>query len=270
MRRLVRLVLILALVAGAAWSAANWQRFTLFFFDPGRVDPAAVGLANLRDVTRDGVVLWVADPAPGKPVIFYLPGNAGNLANRAGRFRAFMARGYGLVALGYPGSSGSTGKVTAANIERVVAEMYHALPDIVGKGPVVLYGESIGTGFAVLLNASVATDPAKEAQSPAAILLEAPYTSVRALGHVHYAMLGPLIDLIPEPIPSLDRAPQIKIPLLVLHGTKDRVVPISMGREIFAASQTADKRMIEVAGAGHVNVWQPDAQRALFGFLDRF
>ena len=59
-------------------------------------------------------------------------------------------------------------------------------------------------------------------------------------------------------------------PLLVLHGTADRLVPLSEGERVFAAAASRDKKMLELADRDHSGLWDDEGQKALYAFLDRF
>ena len=259
-----RLAFLLILLVGATTALAwNAEALLLYHFDNTRISSADAGEPRLREVNRDGIILWVAPPAPGKATVLYFHGNAGNLASRAGRFRAFLDRGFGVVAMAYPGSSGSSGTQTADTFTALALDSFAALPALVGPGPFVLYGESLGTGIAVHLAARAPTPPD-------AMVLEAPYTSIRDATRVHYPQLGNLVERLPDLLPSKDLIGVRGVPLLVLHGSEDQVIPVEMGREIHRLSGARDKILHVVPGAGHANVWQPSAQQVLYDFLDRF
>ncbi len=264
MRRLALALLLLGL--GSAALALNAERALVFFFDPTRVDPPDLRLQEViwRADGGEELVLWVARGAPGRPVILYFHGNAGNLAARAGRFSAFLDRGYGLVAMAYPGSSGSTGRQTSEVIARLAAGLYAALPGLVGPAPVVLYGESLGTGVAIELAAGLPADKA-----PAGLVLEAPYTSILDIGRRSYPLVARWLHWLGNPWVSRDAIARVPVPTLILHGTRDAVVPPEMGQALFELSPARDKQLVLVDGAGHADVWQPQATQALFAFLDR-
>ncbi len=248
----------------------KFEQSMVYPLDATEVAPADAGVPNMQAVRfasgKETLVLWVAKPKAGKPVILYFHGNAGNLANRARRFDAFKKRGFGVVAMAYRGSSGSTGKPTQKGILLDAINVYQALPDLVGTAPVILYGESLGTGVAVLL----ADNPALASTPPAAMVLEAPYTSVPDVTRRIYPKLKPILFLMKNRWPSLRHIRNLDIPLLILHGTNDPLIPIEMGREIYDASPATDKTFFAVQGAGHNDVWQPEAKVALYGFLKRF
>ena len=248
----------------------KFEQSMVYPLDATEVAPADAGVPNMQAVRfasgKETLVLWVAKPKAGKPVILYFHGNAGNLANRAPRFDAFEKRGFGVVAMAYRGSSGSTGKPTQKGILRDAINVYQALPDLVGTAPVILYGESLGTGVAVLM----ADSPELANTPPAAMVLEAPYTSIPDVTRRIYPKLRPLLFLMKNRWPSLRHIRNLDIPLLILHGTDDPLIPIEMGRGLFDASPVNDKTFFAVQGAGHSDVWQPDAKVALYAFLDRF
>lgn len=265
-----RLLLILVLL-GAATTAFAWnvEALLLYHFDKTRISPADAGEPRLREVQRDGIILWVATPKSGRPTVLYFHGNAGNLANRTRRFTAFLNQGFGVVAMAYPGSSGSTGEQTAEQFTRLAVRTYLELPKLIGGGPVVVYGESLGTGIATHVAASAAADPGKGIGPPAGLVLEAPYTSIRDATRHHYPQLGKLVERLPDLLPSAHWIQRTAAPLLILHGSEDQVIPVEMGHEMHRLSAATDKTLHVIKGAGHVNVWQPEAQRVLMRFIAR-
>ncbi|AXX98431.1 alpha/beta hydrolase [Profundibacter amoris] len=248
----------------------KFEQSMVYPLDPTEVSPANAGVPQMQAVRftsdKETLVLWVAKPKAGKPVILYFQGNAGNLANRAPRFASFQKRGYGVVAMAYRGSSGSSGKPSQKSILRDAINLYQSLPNLVGDAPVVLYGESLGTGVAVLM----ADNPKLANTPPAAMVLEAPYTSLPDITRRIYPKFKPILFLMKNRWPSLRHIRNLDIPLLVLHGTDDPLIPIEMGREMFDASPATDNTFFAVQGAGHNDVWQTDAKVALYAFLNRF
>ena len=253
------------------------ERFVLYPFDPSHVEPADAGLSGVTEHRfhndDETLIAWTADPAPGKPVILYFHGNAGNLAVRAGRLRRFLDRGYGLFAPAYRGSSGSTGTPSEAALTWDAETAYHALftrfSDL-PAGRVILYGESLGTAVAIALMATPSTNSHKGFGPPAAILLEAPFTSISDLAEHHYPGTGDFAAKLENKWPSLTRAEALGPPLLVLHGTKDDLIPIEMGRQIFAAAPSRRKDFLTVKGAGHTDLWRSDTLPRLWRFIDQF
>lgn len=274
---MIRLLSILTVLGFIGWlSLDRIEALVIYPFDGTDVAPTDVGLPGVTarafdtggDTGGETLVVWTAPPKPGKPVVFYLHGNAGNLANRAGRFRHFLARGYGLVAMAYRGSSGSSGTPTQAGITADVRALWAALHHFIPNGaPVVIYGESLGTGVATvaLINSAVT-----KSRPPAALILESPYTSIFDVGRALYPTLAPYFPDLSSPWNSLAAAPAITLPLLVLHGTQDEMIPQAQGRAIFDAALSTDKQFLAVQGAGHTTLWRSDTLPALWRFIDRF
>ncbi len=268
--RLKIIGIISVLAFGFFGLTGRGERMMLYPFDATQISPATAGVSKMHEVLfetgGETLVLWVAKPKADKPTILYFHGNAGNLANRAPRFQTFTKRGFGVVAMAYRGSSGSTGTPSQQDIITDAVNVYMSMPQLVGDGTVIFYGESLGTGVAVLSASSKTVSQ----HTPAAIVLEAPYTSITDVARHAYPQLGSAVNVLQDKWPTKDWIGGLDIPLLVLHGAKDALIPIEMGRDVFELSPATDKVFHAVKGAGHNNVWQPQAQAALLRFLSRF
>ncbi|MBI3724866.1 alpha/beta hydrolase, partial [bacterium] len=106
----------------------------------------------------------------------------------------------------------------------------------------VIYGHSLGT--------AVATELALR-RPAAALVLESPFTSMTEMVRRAVPFLDPK-DLVSERYDTVGKAPRLEVPLLVIHGTRDRTIPFSMGRAVFDAAPEP-KRFLEVPGGGHVD-----------------
>ena len=91
------------------------------------------------------------------------------------------------------------------------------------KKNIILYGESLGTGVATELG---------QDNSFAGIILESPFTSIANVAKIYYPYL-PIDLLIKDRYDSIKKIKSIKIPILIMHGKKDNVVPFKMGVELF-------------------------------------
>lgn len=270
----MRVLTFLGLLAFTSWLTQDrLEAMVIYPFDGRAEAPETVDLPGVtaQNVERgdDTLVIWTAPPKAGKPVIFYLHGNAGNLADRAGRFRRFLARGYGLVAPAYRGSSGSTGTPSEAVITEDIAALWQTWPKLIpaprgAHPPVIVYGESLGTGVAVVALLS------KARAQPDGVILEAPYTSIPDVAAHSYPQLAPLADLLQNRWPSLDHARAITMPLLVIHGTDDALIPQSQGRAVFAAAVSRDKDFLNVGGGAHTTLWRSDVLPRMWRFIDAY
>ncbi len=122
--------------------------------------------------------------------------------------------------------------------------------------PLVLYGESLGTAMALRVAADDIGD---------AIVLEAPFTSFLDIVAAQYPLEN-LGDLCGPTLGQPPHARDIRLPLLVIHGEIGKVVPIVLGREIFAAPGSPEKQFLEIAREGHRTLWTPGMQSALYAF----
>ncbi len=234
-------------LGGALWA---FQDSLIYFPSTARpAPPEAYGLRGVEEVTvrtADGLGLlaWHAPPAqPGAPVILYLHGNGGNLAHRAARLREVQARGWGALVLQWRGYGGNPGRPGEAGL---LADAEAALGVLraegVPPGRTVLWGESLGTGVAVRL-------AAERPEAAAALVLESPYTSLLELARLHYPFL-PSGLLLRDRYDSLSRIGAVRVPMLIVQGGRDTLVPPSMGRALAEAAR-APVQLREQPEAGH-------------------
>jgi fermentation-respiration switch protein FrsA (DUF1100 family) len=82
-------------------------------------------------------------------------------------------------------------------------------------------------------------------------MLLSAFTAVRELGRLHYPIIP--TALIPDAYPNLRRIHELHAPLLVLHGERDDIAPLSHGRALFE-SAPQPKRLHVFPGLGHNNL----------------
>lgn len=249
-------VLTAMLAIAVVGLAPRIERALLYMPDPHRVSPAEAGLAHVDErIIRmaDGVdvIVWWAKARPGQPTLLYFHGNGGSLAGRAERIAAYQARGRGVFMMSYRGYGGSGGRPAEADNVRDGVAAYDALvAEGVEPARIVLYGESLGTGVAVQVAGR---------RPVAGVILDAPYTSIAEVGAMHYPWL-PVRLLMRDRYDSITVIGNIRAPLLVLHGDADLVIPVEMGRRLYAAAPEP-KTLAIIPGAGH-------ADHYLFGSFD--
>ena len=251
-------VLKIVLVAIAVWAlvalaAFIGQRRLMYFPNRARVAPAQVGLADVEEKvlhTPDGarVLAWYGKARPGQPTLLYFHGNGGSLFERAERVRRFMGAGWGIYIMTYRGYGGSSGFPSeAAN----VADAGLAYDDVTAQGvaaeKLFLYGESLGTSIA----ARIALD-----RPAAGLVLEAPFTSAVAVGARAYPYL-PVALLLKDRYETDAFIARVRMPLLILHGERDRTIPVSMGRELYKLAR-APKRLAIFPNGGHSDLYLAD------------
>ncbi len=204
-------------------------------------DWSARSSLQARDVwlqARDGVRVhgWWVPGLNATVVTVFLHGNGGNLTYRARHLQEIAAAGSDVLIIDYRGYGRSEGSPSE---EGVYADADAAYDYCARSGkPVVIHGESLGSAVAVDLAVR---------RLAAGVILEAPFTSVRAMAGTVLPLLGPLVI---SGFDSLSKAPRLRSPLLVLHGGRDAVVPVRFGRELYEAA-TCPKSLWILGGAGH-------------------
>ena len=226
-----------------------FQRKLQFFPSKNLRDPAFYGLSDFQIqtlTTKDNLKItsWFKEPEEDQKTIVYFHGNGGNLADRNLRFKLFAKAGFGIMALSYQGYGTSEGKPS----QKALIENADLVIDfLIKKGlkaeDMIFYGESLGSFVAI-----------KQAVkfNPFAVVLESPFYSVLEIGKQNYWFL-PVSLLLKDRFESNKYAGDVKSKVLVLHGDKDRVVPIKSGKKLFKIF-TSEKKFVEVPGEGHITI----------------
>ncbi len=269
MIKFIKRTILWAVVLYIGAFAVVWfaRSLLIYPFDPTYVTPAQAGEPRLTEYilgTNDGetLILW-ARPAKGnKATVLYFHGNAGNLASRAQRFDRLIDRGYGVIAIGYRRSSGSTGQPSEDVISEDALLVRKSLSKILGrppKGKIIYYGESLGTGVATKLATSIAPD---------ALILEAPYTSVVSLAEKQMPFF-PIRQLLDQRWETDIHIPKVTNPTLILHGTNDKVIPYAHGETVFKLSGAKNKKLETIKGGNHLSAFSVQGQKVIYRFIEQ-
>jgi fermentation-respiration switch protein FrsA (DUF1100 family) len=239
------------------------NRLFMYFPDPARIAPAEAGLDGIEEVelaADDGVTLvaWHAPARQDKPTILYFHGNGANAASRAPKIETIRESGFGVFYLNNRGYGGSGGRPTEKDSAADAIAAYHHLIGLgVPAGKIVAYGESLGSGQAVRLGA---------ARPVAAVVLEAPLTSTIDVARSAYFWL-PLGLLITDKYNNERNIRLVKAPVLVLHGERDGVIPVEMGRRVYGAANPPKR--IELFPQGtHDDLFDQGAWEKTQAFVD--
>ncbi len=238
----VFLAAIVLCVPLAAWLA---QDKLLFFPQPvGSTAPRQANAAPLEITVGDRIRLrgWImrgtARPAP---TVLYFGGNAEEVSWTLSDAR--WPREWTIVGLNYRGYGASEGKPGEAALKADALAIYEAVSrrDDVDPGRIVVFGRSLGTAVAVHL--------AAERPQIAAAVLVSPYDSMVAIGKLHYPWL-PVNLLLRHRFVAMDDAVRSHMPLLVIVGDHDAIIPPQRSRALYEAWSGA-KQWLAVTGAGH-------------------
>lgn len=272
----VRFVMISVLVAGVffyvaiAASMYVFQRNLLYFTSAPKPTQEMSGVGDMDELTfttEDGLELfaWFKPPSdPVKPVVVIFHGNAGTLGGRGFKARLFMDQGYGALLVEYRAYANNPGSPTEMGL---YADARAALAQVMELGyrgqSLVFYGESLGTGVAT----QMAYEAHEQGKSVAAVILEAPFTSITDVAAGRYPFL-PVRLLARDHFDSLSRIKDLGAPLLIVHGEQDRTVPIALGKRLFDAA-SALKESLWVAEAGHNDLFAFGVGDTMLAFLGR-
>ena len=219
-------------------------RSMIFPASPVRFPEPGAGEAwgVVRYETADGVHLagaYFPPPSPDRPVVLYFHGNAEAAAQNLPLAESLHARGLGVFLAEYRGYGGLAGSPSEKGL---YADGEAALSELgrLGVPParVVLVGRSLGSGVAVELATR---------HTVGAVVLVSAYTSIVDMGRTVAGPLAPLV--IRDRFDSLSKIARVASPVVLLHGTRDDVVPVVMGRRLAAARPGA--RWVEVPEATH-------------------
>jgi uncharacterized protein len=218
-----------------------------FIYHPDReeVAPNFPDTEAVRIETEDGerIVAWYHAPQQGQPIFLFFDGNGGRPQIWGGRWRRIAETGAGFLAVYYRGYSGSTGAPSERGLHLDARAGYDWLIEH-GYTPrdIVIHGFSLGTGPAVKLASQV---PAR------ALILEAPFTGV---DDVAAGMVTPLVaSLVRDSFRSRDWIGDVHVPVLVVHGDRDTVVPFEQGQRLYALANDP-KQFVRMPGSDHATL----------------
>ena len=158
-----------------------------------------------------------------KTVVFF-HGNAGNLLNRVHKLNKLNELDLNILLISWRGFSGNKGKPTEKNLYHDAREAVKWLNNLgVNNKNIILYGESLGTGVATELGKS---------NIFGGIILESPFTSIAKAAKIYYPYL-PINSVLKDRYDSIEKIQSITLPILIMHGKKDNIVPQKMGLELF-------------------------------------
>ncbi len=190
---------------------------------------------------------WYWPPkAPQQDVVLYFHGNAQDYPHWMAKISALREAGYGALLAEYRGYGGNPGAPTEdgllADAQGYVSYLNNNLN--IKSENIVLYGESLGTGVAVSV---ASTHPVK------AVILESAYTSTADIAADLY-FLFPVRLLMKDQFRSIERIAGVKSPILFIHASNDRTIPIYHARKLYEAAP-GSKRFMEIGQGGHNEIF---------------
>ncbi len=189
--------------------------------------------------------LWLAAPRPGAPVLLYLHGARWNVSGSALRIRRMQELGFSVLAIDYRGFGKST---PALPSEELAGEDARAAwnwlaaqhPDT----PRYIFGHSLGGAIAIEL--------ATRVNDERGTIVEGTFSSIADLARTMKWGWLPIEPLITQRFDSVRKVGAIGSPLLVVHGSEDRLIAPALGRKLFDAA-AGPKEFLLVEGGSHHN-----------------
>ncbi|HUW26919.1 MAG TPA: alpha/beta hydrolase [Gallionella sp.] len=257
MRRIGALAILLMVAYASVRIYDIWSNQRDSIFEPEvtlQTNPARLGapFEELRIPSGSGAergdlhAWWIPAETTNAPTLLYLHGNFRNIGynlENALRYRALCCN---LLLVDYRGYGNSTGgKPSEAKVyeDAEAAWQYLLKRRGVESQQLFIYGHSLG--------GAVAIDLALHHPEAAGLIVESTFTSMQAMSELKYDFL-PVGLLLNQRFESLQKIPQLKIPLLLIHGTWDQKVPVEMGRQLFEAAPQP-RTLVLIDGGEHSN-----------------
>jgi len=180
-------------------------------------------------------------PSPPSAALLWFYGNGETIGAIWSTIRDFRPPHAALLVVDYPGYGASGGRATEAGMNEAADLAYAALlarPDV-HPHRLYVYGRSLGTAAATHV---------AETHTVAGVILESPFTSARGMAAQHYRVFPRF--LVRLELDNIGRIRRIHCPILIFHGTADRLVPIAMGHAV-AAAAGGPVEFVMIEGAGH-------------------
>jgi len=211
------------------------------------------GIEELTIKTDDKVKitsLFLPAKNSDKVVIFF-HGNAGNIYHRIPSLIQLRKFGVNVVAVSYRGYGKSEGEPSEEGIYLDGKAIFDYVNSTLGFDykNIIILGRSIGSTVAINTTQN---------KDIAGLILVTPLTSGKAQANA--SSLSSVASLAGDSFDNFSKMKNINVPLLVIHGTKDRVIPYHMGKEIFEAA-TSEKQLNTIEGGGHNDLQNAYAQK---------
>lgn len=290
---LLALLLVYAMVA----LMLTWLQRSLVFIPyraaaivPDELDWPAGQVHTVEVRSHDGLVLrgWHVLPdgrtahtrqqcdaelQSGRPLVIYFPGNAGNRTFRGPEIGVWTSQDANVFLFDYRGYGDNPGSPTEEDLAQDAQSIWrYATTDVgVRCERVILYGESLGGAVATRLAAALS----QSQQAPGGLVVRSSFSSLVDVAAYHYPWLPVRWALI-DRFPATDHVPHVSCPILLLHGDRDTIVPLSFARRLYEAAPEASasgvpKKLLVIPDVDHndvILVAEEAVKQALREFLE--
>lgn len=210
---------------------------SLIFQPPKSSYSLAPPFLQIESPAGKQIAAYYREPSPGMPVILWSHGNAETLGTVQFILEDLHQRGYGALSYDYPGYGLTVGKPTEEGCYDAIIAAYQFLIETQQHHPkeIILLGHSVGSGPTCWLASKF---------EHAAVILISPFTST-------FRVMTRFGILPFDRFPNLKRITKFDSPLLIIHGSRDRVIPHRHGKTLFDRSQSEEKTFLSIDDAGH-------------------
>jgi uncharacterized protein len=193
-----------------------------------------------------------------KGVILYFHGNKRNVERFAPFVPLYTKHNYEVWITDYPTYGKSTGNISEEVLYQTAMQAYKLAASKFAPQNIVIYGKSLGTGIAAQVASQVVCKQ---------LILETPYYSLKEL-FTYYTPIFPK-NICKYNLNTFRHLPNITVPITILHGTNDWIIPINHTRKLIPLLQTKDA-FYTIEGAGHNYIFNyPKAVQVLDSVLSR-
>lgn len=249
--RWLRALLIAAIAAILFWTIALMILENQFVYFPQKFPQGpydrARSIPNLTDcwiTTEDGIRIhgWYAQAEHAKATFVISHGNGGNISYLYPLLRALQRHGYNTLMYDYRGYGRSEGSPDEEGIYkdcRAALDYARSLPGV-DSSRMFLWGTSLGGAVSV----EVATQ-----RQVTGLILESTFTSAKDVAKELYPFL-PVQFFLRTKLNSIEKIKTLRLPVLIIHGSDDTIIPRSFGYRLFEAANEP-KEFYEIPGADH-------------------
>ena len=269
---LVPIVMIATIYLGLGIGLKIWQT-RLIFFPPSEITrtPKDIGI-NYRElwISVDGQKMnawWIPSRRAERPVVLYLHGNSSNLSDLVEEIQIFYEMNLAVLAIDYRGYGASQGDFpTEKSVyeDALAAGIYLTHDRKIPEGKIFLYGHSLG--------GAIALDLASRFPRIGGAIIEGSFTSIGEM--IDYRIPVPIYPkglLLTQRFDSINKIRSLRIPLLLIHGKLDQVVPAFMSRKLYEASGSPERSLLIIPDVGHNNLGQKGGKiyrQAILNFIE--
>jgi hypothetical protein len=262
-KRLLTIVLT-AVSAGILIVVVTLRAFeNQFIYFPPRYPE---GFPSQQVLEREGQDVWLTTEdgvrinalfrsnLPSRQVLVWFHGNAENIGYDLDHLKLLSQIGVNILAVDYRGYGKSEGSPDEAGVYHDADAAYDYLINQRHVRPqdIFIYGHSLGGAVAVNLASR---------RQCGGLIVQSSFTNARAMARRMFAI--PLIAYaVKSRFDSQQKIRGVHAPILIVHGTRDEVVPYELGYQLFQAAPEP-KRFYSIEGAGHNNVMEVGGDRYL-------